>query len=98
MDETVQDKTAQDEKVEKLLCSVASAIRRHRLETPARLLLEMNMPLCGVMYNMSLLSAPLVRSFFGEEFQRKLSRIFERPENIEMLIRLIEQSEREART
>ncbi len=76
-----------------ILAAIADAVVSRRLGTPAKLFLEMNKPLTGVLYNMSLLSAPVMQALFGVSFQRSLEGVFESSENVEQLIKMIEERE-----
>lgn len=75
------------------LAIIANAVVSRRLAAPAKLFLEMNKPLTGVLYNMSLISAPLVLAIFGSRFQKNLESVLESSENVEQLIQMIEERE-----
>jgi len=76
--------------------SLAEPIVHRGLAVPAKLFLEMHKPLCGVLYNLSLLSAPVLFMLFGRDFQQKVEMLFESSENIERLIQTIEGLEERA--
>jgi len=80
--------------LEQILSLIARQVVSRRLNVPAKLFLEMNKPLTGLLYNLSLVSAPVMFALFGSRLSRTVESILESPENVEQLIRKIEEQEK----
>ena len=72
------------------LDSIARRVVAAKLETPAVFFLELHKPLKGVAHTLGLFLEPMAAPFFGIERVEKYRVIFEKEENIEKLISLIE--------
>ncbi len=73
---------------------LASAVCKRRLETPAVFFLELYRPLSNVLYNISLVSFPVLTPLFGVQNMQRLTRILEKGEHVEMLLKKIEHEAR----
>lgn len=82
--------TARQE-AELLLEKAAQTIVRRGMEVPAILFLEMHKPLAGLIGNAVWLTMPLWALFFGVATTNELGALLSEPQNIERLIRRIEQ-------
>ena len=80
-----------EEETEALIEKAANEIARRKLQTPAILFLEMHKPLAYVGANASLVFAPFAVPFLGFDFVNNYSRLFSKRENVERLIRKIEE-------
>jgi len=80
-----------DEETEALVEKAANEITRRNLHTPAILFLEMHKPLAYIGANASLVFAPFAVPFLGFDFVNDYSRLFSKRENVEKLIRKIEE-------
>jgi len=80
-----------DEETEALIEKAANEVARRRLQTPAILFLEMHKPLAYVGANAAVAFAPFIVPFLGYDFVNDYSRLFSRRENVEKLIRKIEE-------
>ena len=81
---------------DRLLDSVAAAIRKRRLEVPAVLMLETSAPLSHVAGQGLILFAPFIAPWIpgGVVGLQKVSKLLERPENVRLLIdRLSDEAE-----
>ncbi len=77
---------------DKIIDLVAGKIIRYGLEAPAVFLLEMGKPLTFFGSQGVLMTGPFLGPFVGESRINKLSAFFEDRNNIELLIRKIEES------
>ncbi|MCB0345255.1 MAG: hypothetical protein KDD66_09050 [Bdellovibrionales bacterium] len=73
------------------IARIASRIVESGLETPAVFFLELHRPLGAVFYNTALLFTPAVAPLFGIDRVKTLQHLFAEPENIDLLLKLIEQ-------
>jgi len=87
------------EERDKLIDELARKIVNRRLETPAILFLEMHKPLAFLASQSMLVASPLLVPIFGREGVERYSQLLSAPENVELLIRRIEElaDERDAR-
>ena len=79
----------------KIIDDIAEYIHKKKLEVPAVMFLEMNKPLSLFYSSIFLVSTPVLGAFLGPERMRKLYLIMEKRENIEKLIRRIEEVSKE---
>ncbi|MBQ0105658.1 MAG: hypothetical protein KBT47_06455 [Armatimonadetes bacterium] len=70
---------------------IAEFIHKKKLEVPAIVFLEINKPLCLFYSSLFLVSTPILGAFLGAERMKKLYEIMEKRENIEKLIKRIEE-------
>ena len=70
---------------------IALFIHRKKLEAPAIMFLELNKPLSLFYSSLFLVSTPVLGAFLGTERMKKLYEIMEKRENIEKLIKRIEE-------
>lgn len=87
-----------DEEVEKVIDQVAEKIRKRRLEVPAVLALEMHKPLAYVGSHAALGISPFLVPLFGFDAVNTYSRVFSNRENVERLLRKIEENAKSAPT
>lgn len=80
-----------EEQIEQTVDKIASDIVRRGLQTPAILLLETHKPLGGLLSQAAVAAAPFALPFVGFDLYADISRLIARPENIERVIRRIEQ-------
>jgi hypothetical protein len=80
-----------EDETEALVQKAADEISRRKLQTPAILFLEMHKPLAYVGANASLVFAPFAVPFLGFDFVNNYSRLFSKRENVERLIKKIEE-------
>lgn len=73
-----------------LLEKAAAEIRRRKLEIPAILLLESSKPLTFFFGTSAIMFAPFLVPFFGFDSVNDYSILFKDRENVERLIRLLE--------
>lgn len=78
------------ERRDALIDQVAGQIVRRRMETPAILFLEMNKPVSFIASQGMVALSPFVAPFVGFQNVRLASRLFEDRQNVERLIRRIE--------
>ncbi|MCG9126800.1 hypothetical protein JT359_04295 [Candidatus Poribacteria bacterium] len=88
---TVIDDIPADEQ-RALLEKLAEWIVRKNLTTPAILFLETGKPLNFLGSQLLIAFSPFVQAFFKGEQYQKVALILEKDENVELLIKLIEQS------
>jgi len=69
---------------------MAEFFRKHRVQTPATLFLEMHKPLSTVVGNAAIFFSPIIMPILGFERVDKYSRFFADRENVERLICEIE--------
>lgn len=84
------DEELSPEERDKLIDELARKVVARRLETPAILFLEMNKPVAFIAGQSMLVASPLLAPLFGPEGVRKYSQLFGSRDNIEVLIRRIE--------
>ena len=77
--------------LEGVIESMAKDVVRRRLETPAVLFLEMHKPLSFVASQALVVGTPLLGSLFGAERITRYSSLFKSRDNVEKLIRRIEE-------
>lgn len=70
---------------------IAVFIHKKKLEVPAIMFLEMNKPLSLFYSSLFLVSTPVLGAFLGPDRMKKLYLLMEKRENIEKLIRRIEE-------
>ena len=75
---------------EELLDQAARAIFKRGLVTPAIIALEMHKPLATVGANSSIVITPFLVPLFGYERVHDYSRLFQKKENVELLIQRLE--------
>ncbi len=78
------------EELNKLINDIADAIVKRGLTTPAILFLEMNRPLSFVASQSLVVGAPFLAPFVGIDRVQDFSRLLKDRQNVEMLIRRIE--------
>jgi len=79
------------ERRDQMIEQAAQAVVRRRLELPAALALEMHKPVSVIGANLVLLGTPLAAPFLGWKFCDELAFFLMDRENIERLIRRIEE-------
>lgn len=87
---TYEDGDLSSEERDKLIEDLARKIVDRRLETPAILFLEMHKPVAFLGSQALLAASPILAPLFGLEGPEKYSRLFSSIDNVEMLIRKIE--------
>jgi len=80
-----------DEETDALIDKAAGEVAKRNLQTPAILFLEMHKPLSYIGANASLVFAPFAVPFLGFDFINDYGRLFSKRENVEKLIRKLEQ-------
>ena len=75
---------------DKLIDELARKVTDRGLQTPAILFLEMNKPLSFIAGQAMLAASPLLMPIFGAEGVQKYSQLLSSRDNIELLIRRIE--------
>lgn len=85
---TTEDLTDQEE--EALIDKAAEQIVKRRMEVPAVLFLEMHKPLSFVASQAAVVFAPFIVPLMGYENAQNYTRLFQKRENVERLIRRIE--------
>lgn len=83
------DELAPDER-DRLIDELAQKIVRRGMETPAIMFLEMHKPVAFLASQTMLVASPLLAPLFGSDGVGKYSQLFGSPENVELLIRRIE--------
>lgn len=78
---------------EEIINRVVNVIKRHRMEMPAILFLEMHKPLANVAAHLGLGISPFLMPFFGFETIDEYTQFISDRENIEALIRRLEETE-----
>ena len=79
-----------DEERDRLIDTLASLVVKRGLGVPAVFALEMHKPLCFFGSQMLLLGSPILRTFLGFGRVLKFASLVEKRENVELLIRRIE--------
>ena len=87
------DREAEACGMDQMFRTIAERIVLKGLGAPAILFLEMHRPLSGLLYNLSLLSSPVLSALFGPRAESYTRKIFESPDNFDRLIRMIEDME-----
>ena len=80
-----------DEERDQVIQKVASMICARRMETPAILFLEMHKPLSFIASQGLVVASPLVAPLVGLENVQLATRLIEKRENVELLIKRIEE-------
>jgi hypothetical protein len=75
---------------EKLIDELAQKIVKRGMETPAIMFLEMHKPVSFLASQTMLVASPFLAPIFGFEGVERYSRLFSTQENVELLIRRIE--------
>ncbi len=75
---------------EQLLQAAARFLIRNRIQVPARILLEIHLPLTTVLHTAGLLFQPLLTPLIGVERTAVLSRLLADRKHAEKLIKLLE--------
>ena len=70
---------------------IANFIHKKKLEVPAIVFLEINKPLCLFYSSLFFVATPVLGAFLGAERMKKLYKLMEKRENIEKLIKRIEE-------
>lgn len=70
---------------------IAGFIHKKKLEVPAVMFLELNKPLSLFYSSVFLVSTPVLGAFLGSDRMKKLYLLMEKRENIEKLIKRIEE-------
>ena len=83
------DELAPDER-DRLIDELAQKIVRRGMETPSIMFLEMHKPVAFLASQTMLVASPFLTPMFGPEGVRKYSQLFGNSENVELLIRRIE--------
>ena len=93
-----EDEELSAEERDKLIDELARKVVSRRMETPAILFLEMHKPVTFLASQSILAASPFLVPLFGPEGVRRYVHLFRSRENVELLIRRIEDlaDEREA--
>ena len=78
------------EERDRVIENIARAVSKRGMETPAILFLEMHKPISVFASQGLIVTSPLIAPLIGLENIRIASRLFEKRENVELLIRRIE--------
>jgi hypothetical protein len=87
--QTWQEELTESE-TETMIEKIAVEICRRNLQTPAILMLEMNKPWASIAGNASIVAAPFVVPFIGLDSFNNFSRLLKKRDNVERLLRRIE--------
>jgi hypothetical protein len=79
-----------EQETERLLATLEEQIRRRKLEVPAMVMLEMNMPISRILGNAMIVFTPFVAPFVGVENVHNYSRLLMERKNVERLIERLE--------
>lgn len=82
---------------EAIMARVSAKIERYGLETPAILLFEMHKPLANVLGHAAIAFSPFLVPFIGFGPVDQYSQFFAHRDNIEALIRRLEESKRKGK-
>ena len=85
------DKALTETEKDEIVKQTATFFRKHGVQTPATLFLEMHKPLSTVVGNAAILFSPFLMPFLGFARVDKYSRFFADRENVERLLCEIEQ-------
>jgi hypothetical protein len=86
------DEEMDEESTERILDRAADEIRKRNLVAPALLALEMHKPLANVGGHAALVFSPFMVPFLGYDAVNDYSRVFAKRENIEKLLRKLEEA------
>lgn len=90
------DSELTEEETVSLLQKAVDDIRRRGLVAPAILGLELHKPLAFVGASASVVAAPFLVPFVGFDFVNNYSRLFAKRENVERLIKMLEETPKAA--
>ena len=79
-----------EEETQTLLDKAAAEVLKRKLNVPAILMLEMHKPLAFISANAAVAMAPFLVPFFGFDSVNDYSRLLQKRENIEALIKRLE--------
>ena len=85
------DAELSDAERDRLIESLVGKVHRYKLESAVIFFLEMHKPLTYVASQSMLLGSGFLAPLFGPENVQKYAKLFETPENVERLIRRIEE-------
>ena len=85
------DADLSDDERDRLIESLVEKVHRYKMESAAIFFLEMHKPLTYVASQSMLLGSGFLAPLFGPENVQKYSKLFETRENVERLIRRIEE-------
>jgi hypothetical protein len=85
------DADLSDAERDRLIESLVEKVRRYKLESAVIFFLEMHKPLTYVASQSMLLGSGFLAPLFGPHNVQKYAKLFETPENVERLIRRIEE-------
>lgn len=71
---------------ERMLDELEAKIRKHGMETPVMMMLEMHKPLAGVLSQASIVFAPYIIPFFGFDNLNNYGRLLGKTSNIDNLV------------
>jgi hypothetical protein len=86
------DADLSDDERDRLIEALVEKVHRYRMESAAIFFLEMHKPLTYVASQSMLLGSGFLAPLFGPENVQKYSKLFEHRENVERLIRRIEEN------
>ncbi len=89
----IWDSPLTEEQRETIIRRVSEEISKRKLQTPAILFLEMHKPIANIAAHAVVAVSPFVMPFFGFKSVDEYSQFISSRENIEMLIRRLEQRE-----
>ncbi len=84
------DEELSPEELDKLIDELARKVVDRALETPAIMFLEMHKPVAFLASQSMLVASPILGPLFGREGIERYSQLFSTQENVELLIRRIE--------
>ena len=84
------DEELSPEDLDKLIDELARKVADRRLETPAIMFLEMHKPVAFLASQSMLVASPILAPLFGRGGMERYSQLFSTQENVELLIRRIE--------
>lgn len=79
-----------EEETQKVIDEIADIVIKRKLETPAIMFLEMNKPLSFIAGQGMIVAMPFLGPFVGADRMARYSRFLQTHENVERLIRRIE--------
>jgi len=85
-----------EEEAEKVIKEIASAVVKRGLTTPAIIFLEMNKPITYIAGQGLIVAMPFLAPIFGPERMGRYSRFLQTRENVDRLIRRIEELSEES--
>lgn len=80
-----------EEETERLVDKAASELKKRRLEAPAILMLESHRPLANIGSQAAIVFGPFLIPFLGFDVVNDYSRLFTKQENVERLLRKLEE-------